>query len=72
MIATAENPAPVKLLLTTEQACSAMSVCRRTLYDLTQPRGPIPVVRIGKSAIRYSVAALEKWITEQQAQGAAQ
>jgi predicted DNA-binding transcriptional regulator AlpA len=57
-----------KLLLRADEACDAMSVCRKTLYSLTAPRGPIPVVKIGKTGLRYSVAAINAWIEQQQLQ----
>ena len=50
-----------KLLLTPREAAKALSVCEKTLWTWTQPRGPIPAVRFG-SAVRYSVAALSRFI----------
>ena len=70
MIAHIENPAAVKLLLTSAETCEALGVSRKTLYLLSAPRGPIPTVSIGKSGIRYSVATLQKWIAERQSAGA--
>jgi hypothetical protein len=64
-------PSPVpQLLLNSRQAALALSVSERTLWSLTQPRGPVPVVRIGlpgskKPAVRYSVSDLERFIAEQ-------
>ncbi len=57
-------PAP-KLLVTGDEAAELLSVCRKTLWSLTQPRGTIPVVSIGPSGIRYSVDSLRRWIEEQ-------
>jgi excisionase family DNA binding protein len=68
VIAPAENPAP-KLLLTAAEACEALSVSRKTLYTLSQPRGPLPVVKIGTNGLRWSVEALREWIAHQ-SQGA--
>jgi hypothetical protein len=64
MIAPATNDVP-KLLLTPPEAAEALQVCENTLWSLTQPRGPIPAIRLGKS-VRYSPAALQKFIDEQQ------
>ncbi|HEY2883298.1 MAG TPA: helix-turn-helix domain-containing protein [Pirellulales bacterium] len=64
--ATENRPAsePSKLLLTGDEAAAALSVCRKTLWRLTQPRGPIPVVSIGERGNRYSRQAIEKWIDQ--------
>ncbi len=56
---------PPKLLLTAREAAKALAISEKTLWSLTTPRGPIPCVRVGERSIRYSVAALEKWIATQ-------
>ena len=44
-------PTDIRLLLPVPEACKALGgVCPRTLWSLTQPRGPIPSVRIGSRA----------------------
>jgi hypothetical protein len=57
------------LLITADEAARRLSVCKKTLWNLTQPRGPIPVVRIGgggsRHSVRYSPVQIEKWIAEQ-------
>jgi len=55
------GPEPVRLLLTAREAADALHVCERTLWGLTAPRGPIAVVKIGRS-VRYDVRDLEQWI----------
>ena len=60
------DPAPPPLLLTPRAA--ALSMSPRTLWGLTAPRGPIPVVKIGRS-VRYSADALRAWIAAQQRGG---
>ena len=57
------NLAP-KLLLSAREAARALSVCERTLFSLTAPRGPIPSIRLG-SRVLYPVAAIQKWIDAQ-------
>ena len=52
---------PDKLLLSAREAAKALSVCERTLWSMTQPRGPIPPVRIGNRCL-YSTEALRQWI----------
>jgi excisionase family DNA binding protein len=60
------NPLPIpKLLLTAPEAAEALSVCPRTLWELTHS-GEIPVVRIGR-LVRYDVRALQRWIDEKAA-----
>lgn len=54
------TPAP-KLLLTVRETCAAMSVCAKTLYTLTAPRGSLPAVRIGK-AVRYDLRDIQAFI----------
>ena len=50
----------LRLLLSVREAATAMGICEKTLWTLTQ-KGEIPVVRIG-SAVRYSVDGLREWI----------
>ena len=49
------------LLLTPRDAAKALSVCERTLYALTAPRGDIRVIRVGKNIVRYAVEDLRAW-----------
>lgn len=58
------NNPPEKLLYSTVEAARALSICPRTLFSMTQPRGPIPAVRLG-SRVLYPVAALQSWIDTQ-------
>jgi excisionase family DNA binding protein len=51
-------------LLKVEQAARYLALGRSKTYELLAPRGPIPVVRIGRST-RVPVAALEAWVAEQ-------
>ena len=58
--------APVKLLLTSKEAACALCISERTLWELTQPRGPIPVLRIGGRGLqarhlRYRLVDLEAY-----------
>ena len=54
-----------QLLLRPREAARSLSISERQLWQHTQPRGPIPVVRVGKS-VRYSVAALEAFCAGEQ------
>jgi excisionase family DNA binding protein len=53
------------LLIKPREAARMLSVSEKTLWTLTKG-GVIPVVRVGERSVRYSVAALERWIAEQQ------
>jgi hypothetical protein len=65
------GPAPpilaTRLALTAREAADALGITERTLWSLSEPRGPIPSFRIGPGgrSIRYSVAALQTWIAAQ-------
>jgi predicted DNA-binding transcriptional regulator AlpA len=54
-----------KLLLAAAEACEALSVSRKTLYLISQPRGPLPCVHLTKSCPRWPVAAIQEWIAKQ-------
>lgn len=49
---------PERLLLTARQAAEYLSIGARLLWSLSAPRGPLPVVRLGR-AIRYAVPDLD-------------
>ena len=53
-----------KLLLNVAEAAKALSVCPKTLWNKTEPRGSIPVMRIGTRTL-YPVDGLRKWIASQ-------
>lgn len=57
------------ILLTAREAAQALAVCEKTLWTLTQPRGDIPAVRIGK-AVRYRMEDLQAWIGKKVQQSA--
>ncbi len=58
---TRETPPDGGILVGVREAARLLSVGQRTLWTQTAPRGPIPVVRIGK-AVRYAVDDLQTWI----------
>ena len=55
---------PASILLSPRQAAKALSISERTLWAISAPRGPLPVVKIGRS-VRYHVANLEVYIGAQ-------
>lgn len=52
-----------RLLLAAREAAAALSVCEKTLWSITQPRGDLPCVRIGRRVL-YSVDDLRTWIAK--------
>ena len=63
--------AQLRLLLTPRDAAKALAISEKTLWTLSAPRGPIPTIRVGERSIRYSVAALQRWIDSEQTAAAA-
>lgn len=55
------NTPPTPLAITLREAARMLSISERTLWALTQPRGPISCVRLGRS-VRYSVVALQHYL----------
>ncbi len=53
-----------KLLLSADESAKCLSVCQKTLWNFTVPRGTIPSVKIG-SRVLYSPADLQAWIDSQ-------
>lgn len=53
-----------KLLLTSDEAARKLSICPKSLWSLTAPRGPISCIRLGRS-VRYSLDALRNFIAQQ-------
>lgn len=52
-----------RLLLKPLGAAATLEISERQLWGKTQPRGPIPCVRIGNS-VRYSPEALQRFIRQ--------
>jgi hypothetical protein len=52
-----ENVA-LRLLLDARAAAAALSISTRSLWSVSYPRGPVPVVRIG-SRVLYAVSDLQ-------------
>lgn len=63
-IVNANAPIVPHLLLTARDAARTLAVCEKTLWSWTQPRGPIPVVKIGR-AVRYDVRDLQRFVEDQ-------
>ena len=64
------SAAETKLLLAPREAARTLSVCEKSLWSMTWPRGPIQCVRLGRS-VRYSLDSLREFIAQQQAESRA-
>ena len=51
------------LALRPKDAAKALGIGERLLWSMTN-RGEIPHLRLGKKAILYPIAELERWLTE--------
>ncbi len=49
------------ILLTAREAAQALACGERTLWSLTSPRGPIPVVKLGR-LVRYRPSDLAAFV----------
>jgi len=58
----------MKLLWTPRESAAALGLCEKTLWSLTDPRGPIRCVRIGR-AVRYAPADLSEWVESAKSAG---
>ena len=60
---TGNRPVPAPLLVDARTAARMLSMSQRTLWSLTEPRGTIPMIRVGdRRMLRYAVRDLEAWI----------
>lgn len=53
------------------EAAKLLGISQRLLWELTQPRGPIPCVKLGKSRrapVLYAVEELRRWARQQSRQ----
>lgn len=57
-------PPPARLALRPKDAARALGIGQRKLWELSQPRGPIPCVRVG-CCVLYPYAQLQSWLAEQ-------
>jgi len=65
-----EAPTPT-LLMTCAEACRALRVSPRWLWQRTAPRGDIPAIRVGRM-VRYDPADLLRWAESHKKGGAGQ
>jgi predicted DNA-binding transcriptional regulator AlpA len=51
--------------LSPHETCGVIKCSRRTLYNLTYPRGPIPAIRLSARLIRYRVIDVNAFLAQQ-------
>ncbi|QDT81992.1 Helix-turn-helix domain protein [Gimesia maris] len=56
------KPSTTPLALSAKDAALSLGISERTLWASTQPRGPIPSIKLG-GRVLYPVAGLEEWLT---------
>jgi excisionase family DNA binding protein len=61
---------PATPLLSVPEAAKLLTISERKLWDITAPRGPLPVVRIGR-AVRYRLTDLDTFIEAKKDKGGA-
>lgn len=54
-----------KILVGIREASELVQVSERKLWSMSSPRGPVPVVRVGK-LLRYNVESLRAWAAQQE------
>lgn len=59
---------PTSLALRPREAAMALGIGQRKLWELSQPRGPIPCVRLGTCVV-YPVPLLQAWLAGEAAKG---
>lgn len=65
---TATETTKLRLLIPPRDAARMLSISEKKLWTLTK-QGVIPAVRVGVRSVRYSMAALERWIEQIAANG---
>ncbi len=64
VIAKLGTAQPDKLLLSADEAAKVLSICTKSLWSQTIPRGTLPAAKIG-SRVLYSPSDLQAWIDSQ-------
>jgi excisionase family DNA binding protein len=62
MLAGTTRP-PEPILMTQREAAKALGISQRKLWDMTAPRGPIPVVKLG-TLVRFAPEDLRRAVLE--------
>lgn len=69
MQTTQKSTQELRLLLSACKSAKALGICEKTLWNVSEPRGDLPVVRIGRRTL-YSVDDLHAWIQRHKTGGA--
>jgi len=65
-VASNRPTVPAPLALRPKDAAALLGIGQRKLWDLSQPRGPIPCVRVG-CCVMYPYHLLQAWLAAQAA-----
>ncbi len=65
---TPPSPALLPLALRPRDAAKSLGIGQRKLWELSQPRGPIPCVRVG-TCVLYPYHLLQQWLADQATKG---
>ena len=57
-------PTPPRLALKPDEAAASLGISPKSLYNRSQPRGPIPCLRIG-TRVLYPTHLLRKWMNRE-------
>lgn len=61
-----DNRTPSPIALRPKDAAKALGIGQRKLWELSQPRGPIPCVRVGVCVL-YPVELMRAWLAAESA-----
>lgn len=59
-----DAPSPEPLAVRPKDAARMLGIGQRMLWQLSQPRGDIPTIRVG-TAVLYPVEGLKRWLADQ-------
>lgn len=68
-----QSQAVEPMALRPREAARALSICTRTLWAITAPRGPVPCIRVGtgkRAIVLYRRADLDSWLAQESGRSA--
>ena len=57
-------PSPLRLALKPDEAAESLGISPKSLFNRSQPRGPIPCLRVG-TRVLYPTHLLRKWMNRE-------
>lgn len=52
------------MLMRIDEVAKLLDVSERTVWALTQPRGPIRAIRVGKRSVRYAADDIQRYMEQ--------